>query len=210
MIGLFDGTGLEYRGKIETSSSNRVKVSILGSKPSSTESPVGITIGQALLKGRKMDDLLRQLTELGIIRWIPFIADRSVARLGNDRQSVRMNRWQTIVKEAAKQCKRGTITKIDPVIHFEDMLGMKSQFDFGIVFYEGSVRSLQHTSMAMNRPVRSILVVIGPEGGFTEKEIEKAESRGFEILGLGPRILKSETATIAACSVLQFLFGDMG
>jgi len=210
MIRLFDGTGLEYQGRVETLSSNRADVSILTRKRSPSESPVHITVAQALLKGRKMDGLVRQLTELGISRWIPFVADRSVVKPEKDRQLVRMDRWKAIVIEAAKQSKRGQITKIDQVLFFEDILTIGNQHDLGLVFYEGSMRSLQQVTACKENPIQHILIVIGPEGGFTEKEIEKAQKSGIEIVGLGPRILKTETATIAACTLVQFLFGDMG
>jgi len=209
IIGLFDGTGLEYQAKIDAVSSSQIDVSILSRKRSLSESPVRITVAQAWLKGRKMDDLIRQLTELGITRWIPFVADRSVVKPGKDRIANRINRWKAIAVEAMKQCKRGQTPTISQLTPFEDVLAMGNQFELRFVFYEGSTYSLHQVQVSKENPVRRILMVIGPEGGFTEGEINKAQTSGFEIVGLGPRILKTETATIAACSLLQFLFGDM-
>jgi len=209
-VGLYDGMGAEYEARIDTVSREAVSLTVLREYPSPAESPVRITVAQALLKDRKMDGLLRQLTELGIAEWAPFIASRSVPRPDGRRLASRMDRWQTIAREAAKQSRRGTTVRIHPVTSFEEALVQGKQADMRVVFHEGSEGSLTAEQKLPPRPARTILVMLGPEGGFTDGEIARAEAEGSVIAGLGPRILRAETATVAACTLVQYLFGDMG
>ena len=209
-IGLFDGNGFEYEARIVTLLPDSIKVSILSRSPSLAESPVQITVAQALLKDRKMDGLIRQLTELGISKWVPFIAKRSVPRPDTRQLAARMERWNKIAREALKQSRRGHVTETCEILSFENVLKYGDMFDLKITFWEKESRSVKSVFSQSGTCVKTILVMIGPEGGFTQKEIEDARACGFIIAGLGPRILRSETATIAACSLLQYLFGDMG
>jgi 16S rRNA (uracil1498-N3)-methyltransferase len=209
-IGLFDGKGYEYEAKIVALSPGRVKVSIIKSFPSTSESPVHIIVAQAFLKERKMDSLVRQLTELGITKWVPFFAERSIPRPDKKNLSARTERWKKIAKESVKQCKRGRITEIGKTVSFEEVLNIGEVCDLKVVFWENESKSINDMLPKSNRQLNNIFALMGPEGGFTSQEIETARARGFVTAGLGPRILRSETATIAACVLLQYLFGDMG
>ena len=131
-IGLFDGTGLNYETRIVTLLPKSVEVSVIRSFPSTTESSVQITVAQALLKDRKMDLLVRQLTELGITRWIPFIAKRSVPRPDKKRLFTRTERWKKIAKEALKQCKRCCSPEIGTTVSFEEVLNLGKDSDLKI------------------------------------------------------------------------------
>ena len=210
-IGLFDGTGFEYEARILAISPGGVEVSIIKSFPSTSESPVQIIMAQALLKDRKMDNLVRQLTELGITRWIPFFAQRSIPRPDEKRLLTREKRWKKIAQEAVKQCKRGRTTEIDSIVSYEEMLNLGKECDLKVAFWENEKNSIDFVlSPSVQREVNKIFVIMGPEGGLTKAEIDRAKACGFVTAGLGPRILRAETATIAACSILQHLFGDMG
>ncbi|MFO7666022.1 MAG: RsmE family RNA methyltransferase [Desulfobacterales bacterium] len=210
-IGLFDGTGKQYEARISALSSGNVEVSILGYSYPDIESPLELVVAQSFLKEGKMDDLIRKLTELGISRWIPFISKRSVPRPDNKRILTRTVRWEKIAKEAAKQCKRVKITRIGKIVSFEEILASEKDFDLKIVFWENEKNLLDPKSLAAEyNDLKRILVMFGPEGGFEVNEIEKAKESGFITAGIGPRILKAETATICACALMQFLFGDMG
>jgi len=210
-IGLFDGTGFNYETRIVTLLPKSVEVSVIRSFPSVTESSVDITVAQALLKDRKMDLLVRQLTELGITRWIPFIAKRSVPRPDKKRLFVRTERWKKIAKEASKQCKRCCPPEIGPTVSFEEVLSLGKGSDLKIVFWEEESKPVKKELPASNlKPPEKIFILLGPEGGFASKEVEKAKESGFITAALGPRTLRAETATIAACTLLQYLFGDMG
>jgi len=210
-IGLFDGTGKQYEASISAFSSGKVEVSVLGSSEPGVESPLELVVAQSFLKEKKMDDLVRKLTEIGISRWIPFISERSVPRPDDKRILSRTGRWEKIAKEAAKQCKRVKITGIGKTISFEGVITLEKDFDLKIVFWENEKNLLDPMSLtAEHNDLKRILVMFGPEGGFAVNEIEKAKESGFITAGIGPRILKAETATICACALIQFLFGDMG
>ena len=210
-IGLFDGRGFEYEARIENLFSGSVEVSITKRFLSASEFPVQITAAQALLKDKKMDILARQLTEIGITKLIPFTAVRSVPRPDKKKFLARRKRWEKIVIEALKQCGRGHVTEIGEIITFNDVIKVADNCDLKIVFWENESKPVSDVVQQMHdRHYGKILAVLGPEGGVTEREIEYARACGFVTASLGPRILRSETAAIAACTILQYLFGDMG
>jgi 16S rRNA (uracil1498-N3)-methyltransferase len=209
-IGLFDGRGFEYRAEIIAFSPESINVSITDCFPSTAESPVHIVIAQAFLKEKKMDGLVRHLTELGVTKWIPFFAERSVSRPDKKQISTRTQRWKKIAKESLKQCKRGRILEIGETVSYGEVLTLGESCDLKIIFWENEFK-LVHTELPKpNRQIKTIFAVLGPEGGLTSREIEIARNRGFVTAALGPRILRAETATIAATVLLQYIFGDMG
>jgi 16S rRNA (uracil1498-N3)-methyltransferase len=209
-IGLFDGKGFEYEAKIVDLSPGSVQVSLIRRFPSTAESPLQIIVAQAFLKEKKMDGLVRQLSELGIIKWIPFIAERSIPRPDKKQLLTRTKRWEKIAKEALKQCRRGCMMKIGETVSFEEMLNLGQVCDLKVAFWEDELQPAHANLLGSGDQIDTVFALIGPEGGFTQKEIEKAKDRGFTTVGLGPRILRAETATVAACVLLQYLFGDMG
>ncbi len=208
-IGLFDGAGNEYSAGITGFSHDRVEVSILDSFPSVAEPSVQIIVFQALLKDRKMDILVRQLTELGISGLIPFVAERSVSRPDAKRLIMRRERWNKISKEALKQCKRGRIMKIGEPVFFEDALKIGKDADLKVIFWEKESKSVDFAISHFGSKFEKIFLMLGPEGGFTVNEIEKAASYEFVSASLGPRVLRAETATIAASVMIQYIFGDL-
>lgn len=208
-IGLFDGKGFEFEARIVSISPGGVEVSIIRRFPSTAESSVQITVAQAFLKERKMDGLVRQLTELGITRWIPFFARRSVARPNKKQLLSRTKRWKKIAKEALKQCRRGRIPEICEAVSYEDVLNLGQSCDLKIAFWEGELKPVHGNLPEPDRKFKKIFAMLGPEGGFSTQEIERARDRGFVTAALGPRILRAETATIAACVLLQYIYGDM-
>jgi 16S rRNA (uracil1498-N3)-methyltransferase len=210
-ICLVDGEGFEYPAIIQRFLADRVELEITDKRQGKMESPVRINVAQALLKEKKMDRLLRHLCELGIARWIPFISERAVPIPGAKRLSARMERWKKIVQESVKQCHRAKLPQISETKTFEDILDDEQSYDVKIVFYENEEATFNSLiSSSEQASPQNILLILGPEGGFSDGEIEKARTAGCLIAGLGPRILRAETATIAACTLAQFLFGDMG
>jgi 16S rRNA (uracil1498-N3)-methyltransferase len=210
-IGLFDGQGREYLARIAAFSGNDIEIEILRSFPSAAESNIDITVAQAYLKERKMDGLVRQLTELGVLKWIPFFAERSISRPDDARLATRRKRWIKIAREALKQSKRGRLLEIGIPVSFEKLLNLASGYDLKIVFWENESNPFDVADFhRSDDALKQILVMLGPEGGFTESEIDTATARGFTTVGLGPRILRAETATLAAVTLVQYLFGDMG
>ena len=210
-IRLFDGQGFEYEADIQRLPANRVEIRITHKFPATKESPVQIAVAQALLKEKKMDRLLRHVCELGITHWVPFISERSVPRPGAKRLPARVERWEKILKESCKQCQRARLPEIIQMMSFEEVVQYGRSCDLKIVFYENESATLNSLLSPLPPSVpRKILLILGPEGGFSDQEIEKVQAAGFVVAGLGPRILRAETATIAACTLIQYLFGDMG
>jgi len=210
-IRVFDGEGFEYDASIHRFFADRVEIKIRRKFPGRKESPVQIAVAQALLKEKKMDRLLPYLCELGVTRWIPFISERSVPKPGEKRLSARTDRWNQIVRGSCKQCQRSKLPEIVKTLTFEDLLDYGQPCDLKIVFYENESAGLK-SLMAQNPPSspREILLILGPEGGFSDQEIENARAAGYVVAGLGSRILRAETAAIAVCTLTQFLYGDLG
>ncbi len=206
---LIDGSGMEYEAEITGLSKSKVTVSIIREYSTDTESPVHITVGQCYLKDKKMDTLIRHLTEVGIAKWMPIVSEYSVPQPDSKKMDLRTQRWDMIAKEAVKQCCRTRVPEIVPPVPFLQAVGDNSSMDLKIIFYEEETVSLAKTMVSLNQNPLDIFVLLGPEGGFSSKEIELAKSNGFIIASLGPRILRAETASISACTLIQHLFGDM-
>lgn len=208
---LVDGSGLEYLALIDRLSPGRVELSINDRKPSAGISPIRIHAAQGYLKDKKMDRVVRQLSELGVARFIPIISERAVVRPESGRSSSRQERWRKISIDALKQSRRGDLMRIEDITAFSNLLEASRSFDRCIMFWEGATHGLtvQGAAAALFHAA-SVLVVIGPEGGFSEQEAAAAAAAGFWIAKLGPRILRAETAAVAACAIVQYLFGDLG
>ena len=209
LIELFDGTGNGYRARIVSGNPTSVRLAIEAAFPLARESGVRITLAQAMLKDRKMDDLLRPLTELGVDCWMPFYAARSVPVIKGKGLDKRVVRWEKIALEAVKQCRRGRIPEISPVETLDAVFEASDGFDLKLIFWEETPGAFQLPADALT-DVKRVMVVIGPEGGFSEDEVRQARERGFLTAGLGPRILRAQTAALAAFTLVQYCLGDMG
>lgn len=211
IIGLFDGRGGEYEARIMALKPGQVHLSILRRAVADRMTPVHITVAQGFLKEKKMDTVVRQLSETGAAEWVPFKAEHSVVALDTNRLAARKARWEKIAIEAAKQCGRNHVISIAPAASFSELLDRYADFDRRIIFWEKESRPLIGALSEKERlsGIR-IVIVLGPEGGFATREIDVALARGFETAGLGPRILRAETAAIVACALAQYIFGDMG
>lgn len=208
-IRLFDGTGMVYTGKIISISPHCVRVEIIEKTAPATESPVHISIAQSYLKEKKMDVLIRQLTELGVGFWFPFFSERSIPLPDQKKLASRRQRWKKIAIEAVKQCRRNRLMEIGQALSFHEMLLSAKNSDLKIIFWENAELALiSNKYFSEKKHIRSIFAVLGPEGGFSNDEINQAIQQGFLPVKMGPRILRAETATIAACAVLQYMFGD--
>ena len=210
-IKLFDGTGFEYEAVIVAIGTEAVAVEIRRKFRSTSGTGPRILVAQAFLKEKKMDDLVRRLSELGISGWFPFFCQRSIPLPDKDRLAGRISRWQRIAIEAMKQCRRKTLLEIHQAHSLEEMLKIAGPLDLKIVFWENEALPFRFNCGPTNDlPLKSIIIMLGPEGGFTEPEIQAIRQSGFVSAGLGPRILRAETATLAASTLVQYLYGDMG
>ena len=208
-VGLVDGTGFEYSAVIDRILTGRVELEITARRMSAGKSPLSLTVAQGFLKEKKMDLVVRQLSELGATRFIPFVCERAVARPGAGRGSFRRERWHKIAVESLKQCRRGDVMGIGEVHGFDELLARGRDHDLALFFWEDATLPIPALPPGRPEPA-SVLAVLGPEGGFSEPEAQAAEAAGFHRVRLGPRILKAETAAVAAAAVVQHLFGDLG
>lgn len=209
-ITLFDDAGWEHEGIIRSYSDRAGEIEILKSYQPQRESSLEITLAQALGKGEKMDWVVEKATELGVRTIVPFLSSHTVPRLEGKRIGSRQARWQRIALSAAKQSGRTRIPEILAVSDFADLVRRPWACGLKLLFWEKeSLKSL--TQIREERAqLDSLLLVIGPEGGFSPDEASEAMRHGFQSVRLGRRILRTETAALAALSVVQFLWGDMG
>ena len=209
-VELADGNGTSWEARILSTDAHIVQLALISRSVSQGESPVSITVAQGMLKDKKMDLVIRHLTELGITRWIPFFAHRSVPRPDPKKLAARVERWCRISREAMKQCKRSCLPRIEAPVTFESLLRFSEGHDKKIAFWEKGAVPFGNISTDPPPLPRNIILLIGPEGGFLESEIESACAAGFSAFSLGARILRAETASLTACALAQHYFGDLG
>ncbi|MBF0224948.1 MAG: 16S rRNA (uracil(1498)-N(3))-methyltransferase [Desulfobacterales bacterium] len=208
-IELFDGKGFSYDAKILSVKDDKISLSIIEKIKILSESNAHIILAQSMLKENKMDDIIRQITEIGVFEFIPFLSERSISKPDNIRFSARIKRWKKIAKEAVKQCRRSFLPNIYEIMTFDEVISYSKDLDLKIIFWEKESSPICK-ELLLYKDKMKIIIVLGPEGGFTEEEVDKAKQYGFYSSSLGPRILRSETAAITACSIIQYVYGDMG
>lgn len=204
-VTFLDGKGSRYLACIEQIDKSRVVAAITGH---SREKRTGVCLhlGQALLPGERMDLAIQKATELGVNSIRPFSSEYCPM---NSRKDSRLQRWQRVVLEACKQCDQAFSPEISPPVELKRLLTKPPETDIKIIFWEGEkTLGLSDLDFAASRP-GSVFFLLGPVGGFSPAEVELAVALGFTPLSLGPRILRAETATIAATAILQQLCGNM-
>lgn len=207
---VFDGKGSSLRTIISSITKKEVLLKFLGVIPCDTESPLDLILIQGLLKGEKMDLVIQKTTELGIKEIVPAITERSQIR-----ETKRLDRWRKIAEEAARQCGRTNVPTIHELTCFDGLFSGSSthplaSYSNGLIFWEEGGLKISEAGASLPARNSSLLVAIGPEGGFTRKEVEMAAQKGLITASLGKRILRAETAAISAVAIVQFLLGDLG
>jgi 16S rRNA (uracil1498-N3)-methyltransferase len=205
---LFDNSGQEYEGEIVSSKPEKVQVRIDRSVAPKVESPLKITLAQALIKGNSFDKILTLGAELGVMRFAPIFTSRTVVRLNKAAAADRVPRWERIVAEAAAQSGRVKVPMVEMPQDLKEFLERKHE-GVNIILYEkgGSGQLFQ---IFEDEPAENVTLLAGPEGGFSQAEVKLAMDAGFQIWGIGPRILRAENAGAIACAMLQYQLGDMG
>jgi 16S rRNA (uracil1498-N3)-methyltransferase len=216
-IYVFDGAGREFHCAVDTITKDSTKLRVIAEvEPTRLESPLSLTLAIALLKGEKFDLVIQKATELGVTRIVPLDSERADIRLrDNDSAHKRVARWRRIALEAAKQTGRAYVPEIAAPVTFNSLL-MPAIEDKEIstnvtrlMFSERGGGSLaEATNNFAGRPAR-IVAAVGPEGGWTDDEIGLAHESGWEIVTLGGRTLRAETAGITVVTLLQHRFGDL-
>jgi len=200
---LFDGLGGEYPATISAVDKKTVTVSTGENLAREAESPLVIHLGIAVSRGERMDLVVQKATELGAAAITPLFTQRTEVRLKGEREEKKLAHWRQVAVSACEQCGRNRVPRIHPLQPLE---GWLSACDAALKLV------LHHRADEMpvgEQPPASIALLIGPEGGLAEAEIAAAEAAGFLSLALGPRVLRTETAPLAALAVLQARWGDM-
>lgn len=206
---VFDDAGCEHEGIIHSLSEDRGEIEIVRSYQVNNESPLKITLALGLTKGEKMDWVVEKATELGVHTVVPFFSDYTIPKLNERKVAQRSERWQKIALSAAKQCGRVRIPEILALSEFRDLLETVSPDALRLLFWEKEREQRLSELKEARTTISELVVMIGPEGGLSAHEAALALGQGFKAVRLGPRILRSETAAVAALSAVQLLWGDL-
>ncbi len=198
LIELLTGDGQVHEAKIVHLAKGRVECEVISSHTDESEPKVKITLAQALPKARKMDLIIEKCVELGVNRIIPMLSERTIAK------EAKLERWQKIAKEAAEQAKRAVIPQVSELRKFGDVLKLKKQFDLALIPWEEEKELSLKKALASHRASSSILLLIGPEGGFSAAEVAAAQKEDFVSVSLGKRILRTETAGLTALAAINY------
>ncbi len=205
-ISVLDGSGREWPAALTELGKTKAAAQLREPFAPRTEPNVRVTVAQALPKvGEKMEQVLQRCTEIGATGFQIFSSERSLTHLTGERQEKRQVRWSAIVKTAAEQAHRAVLPAVSITGEFRDVLASASEYDMALLAYEGETDTLlKPTLAAQTAPPKRLLVIIGPEGGFSDTEIKAARKAGVQTISLGPRILRTETAALVI--VAQILF----
>ncbi len=205
-----DGKGARFQTVIDSVSPKEVVVSIEKSIPPPVPSPVEIVLCQALPRSRSMDYVIQKTSELGVSKIFPFYSERSIVRLDKGRLVKKMDHWREITRNSAKQCDRMIPAAIGSPISFRELIDRLEREDaLKVILWEKERARDFKGLFRTSSPVTKVVGMVGPEGGFSQKEILLAEAAGFMPVSLGHRVLRSETAAIIMTAVVQYEWGDL-
>lgn len=203
-ISVFDGRGLEYEATLENVAKRESTV-VLGEKiENQHESPLNITLLQGISRGERMDYALQKAVELGVNKIIPVITERCNVQLSNGRAEKRLAHWRGVMVSACEQSGRSVLPELSDVMSLDDVM-LNNKMSNCLV-----LDPLARQGFSSLEKVQDVALLIGPEGGLSEQEIERVTEQGYQAVNFGPRILRTETATVAAIAVMQTLWGDLG
>jgi 16S rRNA (uracil1498-N3)-methyltransferase len=209
-ICLNDGSDCEYTGIISRVAGESITVTLEETLTApATESGPRITLFQGIPRGDKLELILQKCTELGVAGIVPFMASRSVARVPAGRLREKLERWQRIVREAARQSNRASVPDISFAADLAEALNLAEDPVKLLLWEEEQAGTLKKVLAELPPPER-IAVIVGPEGGLTAEEVASAVKCGFVPVSLGKRIVRTETAGLAIVAILQFYWGDIG
>ncbi len=203
-IVLFNGNGKSYPALPEVLEKRRASVRILREESTDNESPLNITLVQAVSAAERMDFTLQKSVELGVAEIRPVISERCVVRLSGERAEKRVARWQEIVVSACEQSGRNIVPKVLPLTTYAQALQQLPQETTKLLMSLNRAQKLSDVRPQSGK----VVFMVGPEGGWTEKEEQQAFDAGFQSVTLGKRVLRTETASLAAIAAIQTLWGD--
>lgn len=209
---VFDGRGREHLCSVSVVKDNNAQLEIIRQLDNEVESPVDLTLAQALAKGEKFDLIVQKATELGARRIVPLATEQADVKLKDERAEKRLERWRRISLEALKQSGRRTLVDISAPIALEQFItGLEAEPDaarVALVFSERGGASINDALRAIGKE-SAVIALIGPEGGWSDDELRMLDERGARFITLGPRTLRTETAAIVALALVQHAFGGI-
>lgn len=209
-IKVLDGKGGEYLVQIEKINPNMVRGKILERAFIKNIHDVSIVMGQGIPKGGKMDLIVQKATELGVDKIVPLITERTVVKIDNQSSNKKIERWKRIAKGSSEQSCRIFVPEISDVMDLYHFFSKYRDAGEKLILWEEE-RNIRLRERIRNiDKIKELILVIGPEGGFSKKEIERAKEEGFVSVGLGFSILRTETAPLVALSIIQYILGNLG
>ena len=200
---LFNGEGGEFSAELTRVSRRDARAHVISRQTSERESPLVIALAQCVSSGDRMDATLQKSTELGVSRIVPIASEHSVMRLSSDRADRRVAHWRNVVIAACEQCGRNHVPEVAAIIDFDGFLGQAAADGLRLLLAPDADRDLKRLE-----PPGKVTLLVGPEGGLAPEERQRAERRGFVAVRFGPRVLRTETAPLAAIAAMQALWGD--
>ena len=205
---LFNGDGYNYLGEAIEIEKKKLKIHILSREKNFSESPIKLILIQSLSTNEKMDWIIQKATELGVNQIYPINSSRSIIKLDKERSDKKLMHWRQIAISASEQSGRAIIPEIHSPISFPQAVN-QIQLDNEALKIILAPNSVDSFDKANTHRASTIVLLIGPEGGFSDEEIRLAEQHQYFALKLGPRILRTETAPLCALSILQYKYGDL-
>jgi 16S rRNA (uracil1498-N3)-methyltransferase len=200
---VLDGKSKVYATRIASLSKDKIICTIIELRSHKSEPTFKVTIAQGIPKAKKMDLIIEKGTELGMYAAIPMLCERSIPLP----QEEKLDRWRRIAKEAAEQCGRLVVPQVHKIMRFEDVLKLEKEYDLALIPWEAEKEnSLRKILSSLPHPPQKILILIGPEGGFSAQEIETAKAQGFIPVTLGRRILRTETVALSMLSMFMYAY----
>jgi 16S rRNA (uracil1498-N3)-methyltransferase len=208
IVTLIDSDGNHFRGRVLSLSEEQASILVFEAFSSPTESSIEIVLLQALPEKERMEWVIQKATELGVSEIVPFQSERSISLADRDSKQKKSHRWQEIALKAVQQTRRAKVPKVDSYRSFQEALEGCRGEGLKILLWEKRGEPLK--KILSQHPPKKIFVMVGPEGGFAEEEVELAKKKGFIPIKMGQRILRTETAAITLVAILQYELGDIG
>jgi len=211
-----NGDNREVLAKLEHISKDRVIADVVEPLPMLAEPAIRVTIAQSLPKGDKLETVIQKGTEIGAVRFLPFVSERTVVQYDAKKESKRLERWHKIAKEAAEQAHRNRIPAVEPPCSWKQLMQAAREADKAFFCYEKEEGTMLKQAVVQAIAERggtagmNVMLIVGPEGGFTEREAAEAEAAGCVCVKLGRRILRTETAGMVGLTCLLYEAGEMG
>lgn len=205
--------GRTHLARIESAAPDAVECSLVSAEREAQPGGVEVTLAQAIPKGRSMEAIIRKATELGVAAIVPLQTERCVSRPKEEEARQKLLRWRKIAVEAAKQSSRSTVPEVTPVKLIPQFLQDHPDADLKLILYEEektvSLKQALSTGESSIHPAAKVNVIIGAEGGFSPQEVETARQNGYITVSLGPRILRTDTASLALLSILMYGLNEL-